>query len=509
MLKGFGKKPCRETEEIIKYVEKAMNGQSAEEPNVKYPIHVTFLNYFKKLFSNEKQMAKAANNVLEVSTLLSSFDVNMAHISRKLIGFAKEMAILSESNLAIVQQTTASMNEVGSTVSMTSETLNQLSDSSRNLVESNYTSLEEIKEVNELKENVIKDARIMNEKIEQLVDMANKVNDIVKGVGAIAEQTNLLALNASIEAARAGEHGRGFAVVAEEIRKLADDTKTQLSGMTSFVENIQVAAKEGKQSMINAIDSTENMSHKIDGITKTTEKNVDMLQATINDVKTINESMIGIRKATEEINLAMDSSSQDAEKLSEMTLIIQQDASASAKYAKEISTIDDTLSATVKEMMGALQGSSNAISNEEFLHKLNNGKTSHLEWMKTLKTIAEEMRTYPIQINGSKCAFGHFYDAIKVTHPSILKEWQRIDGVHKKLHQLGEELLKAVEDKNRNQVEQLYHGAEKCSQEVFKYLDRIIEVVEEETKKGIHLFRKSEGTDSHYGCDENHHNCNH
>lgn len=42
----------------------------------------------------------------------------------------------------------------------------------------------------------------------------------------IAGQTNLLSLNASIEAARAGEHGRGFAVVANEVKTLADMSKT-------------------------------------------------------------------------------------------------------------------------------------------------------------------------------------------------------------------------------------------------------------------------------------------
>lgn len=60
----------------------------------------------------------------------------------------------------------------------------------------------------------------------------DRISELTGEILGIASQTNLLALNASIEAARAGTAGKGFAVVAEEIRNLADNSKTT-------AENIQ------------------------------------------------------------------------------------------------------------------------------------------------------------------------------------------------------------------------------------------------------------------------------
>ncbi|MGE7983477.1 methyl-accepting chemotaxis protein [Solibacillus sp. NPDC093137] len=121
------------------------------------------------------------------------------------------------------------------------------------------------------------------EKIKQLSRQSAEIENITKVITDITDQTNLLALNAAIEAARAGEHGKGFAVVADEVRKLAEQSKSsasQIAGLTSTIqadtreveESVNATAQNVDQGVIYLQNAQVSFNHIVGSITEMTSQ---------------------------------------------------------------------------------------------------------------------------------------------------------------------------------------------------------------------------------------------
>ena len=477
-------KASKEILVVKEYINEYLAGKKPAKPMVADKGMQELLMSIDTLVSQGNRMADSSKQVLEAVSTLSTFDVKLSHMSTGLMNVSGLLSDLSESNLAVVEETTATISQVNDNIDATTDTLQELANHSENLAEKNNESRDVLQEVEELKETVLNNSQNLKVNMQELAAMVRGIEDIVESVQKIANQTNLLSLNASIEAARAGEQGRGFAVVADQVRILADDTKAQLENMKEFVVKIYEATQHGTDAMERSLNSIDEMSVKIDMVSQTVGSNIDMLKEVTDSVGDISDRMQNIRNATSEVNKAMEQCSHDAEQLTQMTKNISQDAKESVTYAKTVETIDNSLTDTVTYMYKGLDEGIAMIPNADLRDVISKAKTAHMTWIETMTTMVENMKVEAIQLKHRKCMFGHFYYAIKVRHSSLLDTWKTIADVHKEFHLQGRKAIEAIETDNSDAARKALQTAINLSDKLMNILDELDSKVQKIEENG-------------------------
>ncbi len=201
----------------------------------------------------QTSLAKVVLNVRENSESVATASAQIAQGNQDLSGRTEQQA-------SALQQTAATMEELGTTV--------------RNNADS-------AKQANQLAQGASAVAAQGGEVVGKVVatmqginDSSRKISDIISVIDGIAFQTNILALNAAVEAARAGEQGRGFAVVASEVRSLAQrsaeaakEIKALIGRSVEQVENGTVLVDQAGKTMGEIVSSIQRVSDIVAEIT--------------------------------------------------------------------------------------------------------------------------------------------------------------------------------------------------------------------------------------------------
>jgi methyl-accepting chemotaxis protein len=184
---------------------------------------------------------------------------------------------------------------------------------------------EVISGMDKIRENTQANAK----KIKRLGDRSMEIAGIVKIIGDISAKTDMLALNASIEAARAGEQGRGFTVVAEQVRGLADRTKTLTSQIEKLVNDIQKETGE-------AVAQMESQTQEVEAGAKAAQS----AGGTLENIVTVSAES---SQLVLQINQAATSQASRAQEMIQNVNTINQVVTESAAHVRDTRTSSEQL----------------------------------------------------------------------------------------------------------------------------------------------------------------------
>ena len=240
-------------------------------------------------------------NVVDSTAGLAEADNSMSIAIEQSAERANEQSEIISSMAAAMEEMTVGISHV----SEQSSAVHSVSEHSGELARGGSSAVSElITEMRRIADSVNRSS----ETIEALGKESEKISSVVNVIKDIADQTNLLALNAAIEAARAGEAGRGFAVVADEVRKLAERTTKSTGEISGIIGVVQSGIHEAVSRMHSGVSAVSNGRARAD------------------------EAGTAIEKLN-------DSSGKVIASVSDISLAISEQSSASTEIARRVETI--------------------------------------------------------------------------------------------------------------------------------------------------------------------------
>ena len=343
-----------------KHLDVIANGDMTQE------VDLEILERRDELGSIGKSLQVMQKSIIEIVSGVRGVSIDVNKYSDNLASLAEEMSSSADTVAGSIQDVAKGTDDQSREIVQIVEILNYFNEQleevknitndvateNQNIYLMSKDSNLDMEKVVKSVENVKQSFRNLEVKVNLVSENINKIGVITNAINDIAEQTNLLALNAAIEAARAGDVGRGFAVVAEEIRKLAEESKSSSKNITLLLDKISkgtidmvkttAVVKEEVSIQIetvgNAINSFSDINSAVEKMKPKIERNIqvemeiqkgkDEIITRIQNASAVSEEVSAsaeeIAAISEEMNASSQNVAESARELLNMMKILKE-----------------------------------------------------------------------------------------------------------------------------------------------------------------------------------------
>lgn len=291
-----------------------------------------------------QSLVKMLKNLHLTTTQIQQGTAVISSSTTQMLASISQTASAALETATAINETVTTIEEVKQTSQFVNQQTKMVAESSQKAVQVSKVGEKSVDDTVAMMNQLREQTEMVASNVVKLSEQSQAIGNIITTVNDLADQSNILAINAAIEAARAGEQGRGFAVVAQEVKNLADQSKTATKEIRTILVDIQKATNLVVMSMEKASKAVEtsvkqsmNAGESIKSLAKTIAENAKSItQISVS----AQEQSIGM----DQLSLAM----HNIKEASEQNVIAMKQAELTVKDL-------DKLGNTLKELIRKYQ----------------------------------------------------------------------------------------------------------------------------------------------------------
>jgi methyl-accepting chemotaxis protein len=287
--------------------------------------------------AQQEERQKKEQRQQAIEREIARFEGSVRDLLKAMGDAAGEMRRTSEAMSATAVQTGRQASAVNTASQSASANVQTVASAAEELSASIAEIGRQVAQAEDVVAQAVAQARQTDRATRGLVDLAERIGQVVQLINDIASQTNLLALNATIEAARAGEAGKGFAVVASEVKSLANQTakatediaaqvaaiRSATTGAVDAIKDVTVVIGRVNEISTSIASAVEEQGAATNEITRNTQEAARSTEAVSANIAGVSEGAGMTGKSAEHVLAAASELSQVSEKLSsEVTVFL-------------------------------------------------------------------------------------------------------------------------------------------------------------------------------------------